>query len=147
MQKIVMNRLNVQNYIEAIIYLGITRCSCHFPQIAKNMPTSPFAKLYNKKCPIPPPQLAQFNFITLISINKKGYSFEQLVGNTCIKRNYFLTHKTMVKVIQKPSSRFFGLYRSINKSHHRFQTIKNTRKHFNVLAIGLQRVKNKEVNT
>jgi hypothetical protein len=54
-----------------------------------------------------PAQFTQFNFITLTSINKKGYDFEQLVGNTCIKRNYFLTHKSMVKPIKKPSQMFF----------------------------------------
>jgi hypothetical protein len=101
-----MNQLNVQNYIDPIIHSRITRCSCHFSQIAKTMP-NPHSQLYNKECPIPPPQITQFNFITLTSINKKGYDFEQLVGNTCIKRNYFLTHKSMVKPIKKPSQMFF----------------------------------------
>jgi hypothetical protein len=51
-------------------------------------------------------------FISLTSINKKGYDFEQLVGNTCIKRNYFLNSQKYGKTHTKTKSNIFD---SINQ--------------------------------
>jgi hypothetical protein len=63
------------------------------------------------------------------------------------QKKLFLNSQKYGKTHTKTKSNVFQLYQSINKFHHRFETIKNTRRHINVQAIGLLHVKNKEVNT
>jgi len=62
------------------------------------------------------------------------------------QKKLFLNSQKYGKTHKKTKLDVFHLYQSINKFHHRFETIKNTR-HINVQAIGLLHVKNKEVNT